>query len=65
MKKYEILVEDNKAEELTALLEKLSFIIEWKESKWLLDSVTLASEATLADDWLSEKDDELQRLHGL
>lgn len=62
MKKYEVVVEDNKAEELTALLRKLPYVKEVKEKK-PLDSYTAASEASLAEDWLSEEDDELQNLY--
>jgi hypothetical protein len=63
MKKYEIIVEDSKAEELTALLQKLPYVKQVKESKNNIDEYTLASEQSLSEDWLLEEDDELQKLY--
>jgi hypothetical protein len=63
MKKYEIIVEDSKAEELTALLQKLPYVKQVKESKNNTDEYTLASEQSLSEDWLLEEDDELQKLY--
>jgi len=64
MKKYEVIVEDAKAGELTALLEKLPYVKQVKESKNIIDDYTLASEQSLGEDWLSEEDDELQKSYG-
>jgi len=64
MKKYEIIVEDSKAAELTALLEKLPYVKQVKESENIIDDYTLASEQSLGEDWLLEEDDELQKLYG-
>ena len=64
MKKYEVIVEDSKAAELTALLEKLPYVKQVKESKNSIDDYTLASEQSLGEDWLLEDDDELQKLYG-
>ena len=64
MKKYEIIVEDEKAAELTALLEKLPYVTQVKESDTAVDPYTLASERSLSEDWLVEEDDELQKLYG-
>jgi hypothetical protein len=64
MKKYEVIVEDSKAAELTALLERLPYVKQVKESKNSIDDHTLASEQSLGEDWLSEEDDELQKLYG-
>lgn len=64
MKKYEVFVEDEKAEELTSLLRKLPYVKEIKESEQLIDIYTLASEKSLSEDWLLNEDDELQKLYG-
>lgn len=64
MKKYEVFVEDEKAEELTSLLKKLPYVKEVKESEQLTDIYTLASEKSLSEDWLLNEDDELQKLYG-
>jgi hypothetical protein len=64
MKKYEVIVEDSKAAELTALLEKLPYVKQVKESKNNIDDYTLASDQSLGEDWFSEEDDELQKLYG-
>ncbi len=63
MKKYEVIVEDAKAAELTELLKKLPYVKYVKESD-TIDSYTLASENSLQEDWLAEEDDELQKLYG-
>lgn len=63
MKKYEVIVEDAKAAELTELLKKLPYVKYVKESD-TIDSYTLASENSLKEDWLAEEDDELQKLYG-
>ncbi len=64
MKKYEILVDDEKAEELTSLLKKLPYVKDVKESNQVTDIYTLASEKSLSEDWLLNEDDELQKLYG-
>lgn len=64
MKKYEVFVEDEKAEELTSLLRKLPYVKEVKESEQWIDKYTLASEKSLSEDWLLNEDDELQKLYG-
>lgn len=64
MKKYEVLVEDGKAEELTNLLNNLPYVKEIKESENKIDIYTLASEQSLAEDWLCQEDDELQKSYG-
>ncbi len=64
MKKYEVIVEDAKAAELTALLEKLPYVKQIRESDNAIDTFTLASEKSLSEDWLAEEDDELQKLYG-
>ena len=63
MKKYEIIVEDDKASELTELLKKLPYVRQVKESN-TIEAYTLASEESLKEDWLVEEDDELQKLYG-
>ncbi len=63
MKKYEVIVEDAKAAELTELLKKLPYVKYVKESD-TIDSYSLASENSLKEDWLAEEDDELQKLYG-
>ena len=63
MKKYEVIVEDAKAAELTELLKKLPYVKYVRESD-SIDSYTLASEDSLKEDWLVEEDDELQKLYG-
>ncbi len=63
MKKYEVIVEDEKAAELAELLKKLPYVKHFKESD-TIDSYTLASENSLKEDWLVEEDDELQKLYG-
>ena len=64
MKKYEVIVEDNRGEELTSLLRHLPYVKDVRESQAKVDAYTLASESSLAEDWLSEEDDELQKLYG-
>ncbi|MBY0478902.1 MAG: hypothetical protein K2Q24_14730 [Chitinophagaceae bacterium] len=64
MKKYEVFVDDEKAEELTSLLKKLPYVKEVKESEQLTDLYTLASEKSLSEDWLLNEDDALQKLYG-
>ena len=64
MKKYEVIVEDAKAAELTALLKKLPYVKQVKESDYPIDEYSLASERSLSEDWLLEEDDELQKLYG-
>jgi hypothetical protein len=64
MKKYEVIVDDSKAAELTALLEKLPYVKQVRESENTIDSCTLASEKSLSEDWHLEDDDELQKLYG-
>ncbi len=64
MKKYEVLVEDAKAAELTELLKKLPYVKQVRESDNPVESYTLASEKSLSEDWLAEEDDELQKLYG-
>jgi len=65
IKKYEIIVEDSEAAELTTLLEKLPYVKQVKESKNIIDNYTLASEQSLAEAWLLEEDDELKKLYGI
>ncbi len=64
MKKYEVIVEDAKAAELIALLEKLPYVKQVKESENIIDDHTLASEQSLGEDWLLKEDDDLQKLYG-
>ena len=63
MKKYEVIVENEKATELAELLRKLPYVKQVKETE-ITDRYTLASEDSLAEDWLAEEDDELQKLYG-
>jgi hypothetical protein len=62
MKKYEVIVEDENSDKLSALLQSLPYVKEVKESS-LVDIYSAASEESLSEDWLSEDDDELQRLY--
>ena len=64
MKKYEVIVEDAKAEELAELLKKLPYVKQVWESDNIIDSYTLASEKSLSEDWIAEEDDELQKMYG-
>ena len=64
MKKYEVIVEDEKAEELSRLLKKLPYVKQVRESDNIIDAYTLASEQSLSEDWLVEEDDELQKMYG-
>jgi hypothetical protein len=64
MKKYEVIVEDAKVKELTAILEKLPYVKHVKESGNVIDEYSLISEESLKEDWLLEEDDELQKLYG-
>ena len=64
MKKYEIIVEDAKAEELEELLNKLPYVKQVKESDNIIDVYSLAPEKSLSEDWLVEEDDELQKMYG-
>ncbi|MBL7730835.1 MAG: hypothetical protein JNM88_06625 [Chitinophagaceae bacterium] len=64
MKKYEVIVEDANAAELTALLQKLPYVKDVRESDTPIDPYTLAAEKSLAEDWLMEDDDELQKMYG-
>ena len=63
MKKFEVIVDDAKAAELTELLKKLSYIKMFRKSD-TVDSYSLASEESLRKDWMVEEDDELQRIYG-
>jgi hypothetical protein len=62
MKKYEVIVEDENSEKLSALLQSLPYVKEVKESS-LVNIYSVASEESLSEDWLSDDDDELQRLY--
>ena len=62
MKKYEVTVEDESAERLNKLLQSLPYVKEVKP-KDNIDAYTLASEGGLSEDWLTEEDDELQRMY--
>jgi hypothetical protein len=64
MKKYEIIVEDEKVAELTALLQNLPYVKDVRESDSLVDFYTLASERSLSEEWMVEEDDELQKMYG-
>lgn len=64
MRKYEIVIEDDKAEEWMTLLQGLPYVKEVKETTVRPDAYSLASEEALAEDWLLEEDDELQKLYG-
>jgi len=64
MKKYEVIVEDAKAAELTELLKKLPYVKQVRESDNAIEPYTLASETSLSEDWLLGEDDELQKLYG-
>ncbi len=63
MKKYEVIVEDEKAAELIALLQKLPYVKDFRESDTLVDLYTLASEKSLREEWMVEEDDELQKFY--
>lgn len=63
MKKYEVIIDDSKAAELTALLKNLPYVMFFRESDQA-DPYTLASEESLKEDWLTGEDDELQKLYG-
>ena len=63
MKKYEIIVEDAKAAELAEILKKLPYVRQFRESD-AIEPYTLASEESLKEDWMTEEDDELQKLYG-
>ena len=65
MKKYEVIVEDANAAELTSLLEKLPYVKYVKEADSGIDPYTIASEISLSEDWLFEEDDELQKMYGI
>jgi hypothetical protein len=62
MKKYEVIVEDEGAVLLTDILKSLPYVKEVKQ-KDSIDAYTIASESALAEDWLAEDDDELQRMY--
>lgn len=64
MKKYEIIVDDDKSEELTSLLKTLPYVKQVKQSENKIDVYTLVSEQSLAEDWLLEEDDALQKMYG-
>jgi hypothetical protein len=64
MKKYEIIVEDEKVAELTALLQNLPYVKDVRESDSQVDFYTLASERSLSEEWMVEEDDELQKMYG-
>ena len=64
MKKYEVIVDDEKAGELADLLKKLPYVREIRESETQVDPFAIASERSLAEDWLLEEDDELQKMYG-
>lgn len=63
MKKYELLVQDENVPEFDAVLETLSFIKNVTQTNVTPSDYTLASEEALAQDWLSEEDDKLQKLY--
>lgn len=63
MKKYEVIVEDAKAVELTSLLEKLPYVTYVRESNSPVNPYTLASEKSLGEEWLLKDDDKLQKLY--
>ena len=63
MKKFEVIVDDTNGEELASLLRTLPYVKQIKESKATIDPYSLASESSLAEDWLSEEDDEFQKLY--
>ncbi|MGN6617935.1 MAG: hypothetical protein ACTHJ5_12240 [Ilyomonas sp.] len=62
MKKYEVIVEDEGAQQLTEILQSLSFVKQIKQSE-MKDAYSLISEEALAEEWMSEEDDELQRMY--
>ena len=62
MKKYEVIVEDESAEQLNELLQSLPYVKEVKQ-KDVVNAYTLASEEALSEDWLAQEDDELQRMY--
>lgn len=64
MKKYEVIVEDVNAVELTLLLKNLPYVKSVKESDTDIDPYTIVSEEALSEDWLFEEDDELQKMYG-
>ena len=64
MKKYEVIVEESKSEELLSLLKTLPYVKEVHEREKYIDIYTVASEQSLSEDWLLEDDDELQKLYG-
>lgn len=64
MKKYEVIVEDSMAGELTNLLTKLPYVKKVTESSAFIDFYTLASEQSLAEDWLCGEEDDFQKSYG-
>ena len=62
MKKYEVIVEDENGELFTNLLQSLPYVKDVKQTS-TVDTFTLASEKALPEDWLTEEDDELQRMY--
>ncbi|MDB5193691.1 MAG: hypothetical protein JWQ96_3254 [Segetibacter sp.] len=62
MKKYEVIVEDDSAEQLTELLNSLPYVKNIKQTN-SISSYTLASEEALSVDWLAEEDDDLQKMY--
>jgi hypothetical protein len=63
MKKYEVFIDDDSAEKLTSLLKQLPYVKDVKESDTAIDPYTLASEASLGEDWLLNEDDEFEKLY--
>ncbi len=63
MKKFEVIVDDTKGEELTSVLWNLPYVKDVKENQTIVDPYSIVSEASLAEDWLSEEEDELQNLY--
>jgi hypothetical protein len=62
MKKYQVVVDNESAEVLFELLHSLPCVKEVKSAD-VSDAYTIASQEALSEDWLSEDDDELQRMY--
>jgi hypothetical protein len=62
MKKYQVVVDNESAEVLIELLHSLPYVKEVKSAD-VSDAYAIASQEALSEDWLSEDDDELQRMY--
>lgn len=64
MKKYEVVVKEGKVEKGLAPLHKLPFVRHVKETTYRTNPYSLASKQSLAEDWLPEDNDEVQKMDG-